>query len=328
MEEPRTSPLLSQIGEREAIRRLAARLGTRADVRIGIGDDCAVTEAAGSPFDWLLTSDPVIEGVHFLSDAPPGGIGHKAAGRVLSDIAACGGEPLWLLFNVVAPPDCPVRILEAAYDGAARLCSRHGAAIVGGDLARGERLEWHAFGVGRVPRGRAVLRSGARPGDTIYVTGRLGGSGFRGRHLDFEPRVREGRWLGDGGWATAMLDVSDGLAADLRRLLECSGVGARIRLPDIPVSDDARALAGNEEDARRHALCDGEDFELLFTVRPDRRADFERNWRANFELDCTAIGEMTEKKERLLAIRADGGAIPCEETGYEHFRHRTAHDRR
>lgn len=317
---------LRNLGERGAIRRLAARVGSRPDISVGIGDDCAVVTVEGSAYDWLLTTDPVIEGVHFLADAPPEGIGHKAAGRVISDIAASGGEPLWVLFDVVAPADLPMSRLEAVYDGATRLCARYGAAIVGGDLARGERLELHAFAVGRVPRGRAALRSGARPGDVIYVTGRLGGS-IRGRHLAFEPRVAEGRWLTEEGWVSAMMDVSDGLAADLRRIFEQSGVGGEIELARVPVSDAARAM----DDALSpvgHAMCDGEDFELLFTVRAERRAAFEAAWADRFPLECTAVGRITAATGELRAIGLDGRSVVFEGNGYEHFRTGTALDQR
>jgi len=306
-------------GEREAIARLSARLHGGESVLTGIGDDCAVVAIAGSAFDWLLTTDPVVESVHFLPDAAPEGVGHKAAGRVLSDIAACGGAPLWVLFNVVAPPDYPMTHLERIYDGADGLCARFGAAIIGGDLSRGERLELHAFAVGRVPRGTAVLRSGARPGDTLYVTGALGGS-LRGHHLTFEPRIAEGQWLAAGRWATAMMDLSDGLASDLRRILEQSGVGAEIRLEAIPISDDARAMSESENEALRRALCDGEDFELLFSVPADRRAAFEQAWNATFPLACTAIGVVTEEAGAFLVRRADGAVHSYEQYGYEHFR--------
>ncbi len=315
---------LREIGERGAIRRLAALVGARPDVAVGIGDDCAVVTVEGSRYDWLLTTDPVIEGVHFLPDAPPEGIGHKAAGRVLSDIAAGGGEPLWLLFDVVAPRDMPISRLEAVYRGATALCGRHGAVIVGGDLAQGERLELHAFAVGRVPRGQAALRSGARPGDAVYVTGRLGGS-LRGRHLAFEPRVAEGRWLAERRWVSAMMDVSDGLAADLRRIFEQSGVGAEIELDRVPLSEDAHAM---EDDLPpvAHALCDGEDFELLFTVRPDRAADFEPVWAKQFPLPCARIGQVTANVGELRVVDAAGKSEIFEGNGYEHFRNRTALD--
>ena len=308
---------LRELGEREAIRRLARIVGTRPDVAVGIGDDCAVVAAEGSPCDWVLTTDPVIEGVHFAPDAEPRRIGHKAAGRCLSDLAAMGAEPLWLLIDLVAPPDTAMERLEEVYRGATALCARHGAAIVGGDTARGERLELHVFAVGRVPRGTALLRSGARPGDTPYVTGALGGS-LAGRHLDFEPRVEEGRWLREGGWAGALMDLSDGVAADLRRMLEQSGAGAELELAAVPVSDAARAPVDGRAPLE-HALCDGEDFELLFTVPAARRAAFESAWRGRFALACTAIGAITASAGEMTAIAPDGRRAPLAQDGYQHF---------
>lgn len=184
------------IGEDALIRRLAKLVPGRADVVAGIGDDCAVVRTGRrDSFDWLLKSDPVIEGVHFTPTAPAEAIGHKALGRVLSDIAAMGGEPMWVLIDLVAPASVPVKRIEGMYRGLAKLARRHGVAIVGGDTARGKTLELHIFAVGRIPRGRAVLRSGGKPGDSLYVTGSLGGSG-QGRHLRFEPRLVEGAVAG------------------------------------------------------------------------------------------------------------------------------------
>lgn len=312
----RRAACVADLGERGLIRRLAGWVGRGRDVARGIGDDCAVVRVKGSAWDWLLTTDPVIEGVHFLPATPGRRIGHKAAGRVISDIAAMGGEPLHILFDLVAPPATPVRRIEDIYRGATAVCARHGAAIVGGDVARGARLELHAFAVGRVERRRAVLRSGARPGDVIHVTGRLGGS-ILGRHLAFAPRVAEGRWLARGGWATAMMDVSDGLASDLRRILEESGTGAELDATQIPVSAAARRLHDGRS-ALDHAMGDGEDFELLFTVRAARAPAFARAWKRAFPaLAATAVGVVTEAKGGLT-ISQDGIRRPVGR-GYEHF---------
>jgi thiamine-monophosphate kinase len=283
----------------------------------GIGDDCAVVRAGhGARFDWLLKSDPVIEGVHFTPQAKPEAVGHKAIGRVLSDLAAMGGEPLWILIDLVAPAGTPVSRLERIYRGAARLARRHGVAIVGGDTARGPTLELHVFAVGRVPRGQAVLRSGAKPGNVIYVTGSLGGS-LAGRHLAFEPRLREGQWLMKKRWVTAMMDVSDGLAADVPRLVAASRVGAALEAGHIPVSAAARR-AGQGLTTLEHALGDGEDFELLFTVKAGEAAAFEKAWRAQFKLRCTRIGFVTRKAG--VSLVAAGKAHPLTHHGYDHFR--------
>lgn len=299
------------------IARLAARLGTApAAVKTGIGDDCAVVEWPANHADIVLTSDPVIEGVHFASDAPPEHIGHKAVGRVLSDFAAMGAEPLWLLINLVATPETSVERLEVIYDGAHRLCRQFQCTIIGGDLARGPLLELHVFGVGTVPGGSAILRGGAQPGDALYVTGALGGS-LAKKHLVFLPRIPEGRFLRENRWTTAMMDVSDGLAADLRRLASQSRVGAELELARIPVSEAARrSRDGRPPEA--HALCDGEDFELLFTISPDRTEVFEKQWRASFDLPVTRIGRITAETG-LLTVRDSGGISPLTLDGYQHF---------
>jgi len=313
----RRAERVGDLGEREIIRRISRQTDPGRGVRRGIGDDCAVVRVAGSTHDWLLTTDPVIEGVHFLAGTAGRRVGHKAAGRVLSDIAAMGGEPLYVLFNLVAPPRAEARWIDDLYRGATALCRRHGAAIVGGDVARGPRLEVHAFAVGRCPAGSAVLRRGARPGDLLYVTGRLGGS-LLGRHLAFEPRVEAGRWLARGRWAAAMLDLSDGLASDTRRLMEESGIGVDIDADRVPVSVAARRLHDSRPPLY-HALCDGEDFELLFAVRPRRAAALERRWRRRFpNLELNRIGRATAETG-VLAVVSNGRRCVWAGTGYEHF---------
>ncbi|MEI7881127.1 MAG: thiamine-phosphate kinase [bacterium] len=338
-----------QIGEDNLIRRLKRLVPGRADVIAGIGDDCAVVRTGRrDPYDLLLKSDPVIEGVHFDPEAKGAAIGHKALGRVFSDLAAMGGEPLWIMVDLVSPPTGSVAHIEAIYKGLARLARRYGAAIVGGDTSSGKVLEVHVFAVGRVRRRKAIMRSGARPGDVLYVTGTLGGSGL-GRHLTFEPRLAEGQWLRKSGLVTAMMDVSDGLATDLRRMAAASGTGAVLDIARIPISAAALRMKqepnpSKEGSQRReahsllapllggvgvgfllpaslkHALADGEDFELLFTVPRRKVKLFEPAWRKVFCLPCTRIGEMTAKPGRV-ELR-DG--LCCEELtlrGYEHFNH-------
>ncbi|MBN1672941.1 MAG: thiamine-phosphate kinase [Kiritimatiellae bacterium] len=308
---------LGQLGERAVIARLTRLLSNTQDVRVGPGDDCAVVRSPTAGDDLLLTSDPVIEGAHFLPGTAPEAIGHKAIGRVLSDIAAMGGEPQWALVDVVAPRKTAVAKLEKIYAGMLALARTHGLALVGGDTSEGECLALHAFGVGRVAEGRAILRSGAEPGDAVYVTGALGGSG-RGRHLSFEPRVREGAWLGKRGWAKAMIDVSDGLATDLAHLCAMSRTGAVILEDRIPIAPAARDMEDGRS-AVAHALGDGEDFELLFAVEPDGQPAFEAAWRAAFELPCTFIGALTEQRGILECVDAAGNRRTVSSTGFEHF---------
>jgi len=304
--------ILDAIGETALIDRLTARLAQGRDVVVGPGDDCAVVRTGDE--DWLLTSDPVIEGVHFTAAADPVQVGHKAVARALSDIAAMGGTPRWALVDLVAPASTTPAQLEALYDGMGATAAEHGLSIVGGDVARGVTLELHVFAVGSVPRDGAVLRSGAAPGDIIFVTGALGGSHIAGHHLTFEPRLREGQWLREGGWVTAMCDISDGLSTDLHHLADASGVGAELQRASIPCSE-AAISAG---DPVAHALADGEDFELLFTVPADRQSDFVTAWAETHNLPCTHIGTITDSG-KVEGVDADANRTTLSAAGYDHF---------
>lgn len=309
---------LGHLGERAAIRRLARLVPARPDVRVGIGDDAAVVSVPGHAFDFVLTSDAVIDGIHFLKTDAGERVGHKAIGRALSDLAAMGAEPLWALVNVVAPRALAVNRLEAVYRGAARLARRHRLAIVGGDLARGPRLELHVFAVGRVPRGKAILRSSAQPNDLVYVTGSLGGS-RAGKHLDFAPRMAEGQWLRSGRWARAMIDLSDGLATDLAHLLAESGVAAVLESERIPLATAARG-GSKARVGLTQALFDGEDFELLFTVAARKRAAFEAAWRRRFRLRCTQVGVIVRGRTgQIHLLDAGGRRTLLQRAGYDHF---------
>ncbi len=273
---------LQEIGEHAAIAALTANLKA-------VGDDCAVLPMSET-HDMVLTSDPLIENVHFTDDATPEQIANKAVGRVLSDFAAMGAEPQYLLINVVAPPEQPFQTLEKIYAEFSNLWKKYGVEIVGGDLAQGPALELHVFGVGRVPKGTALLRSGAKLGDRLYVTGPLGGAQTSGKHLTFEPRLEWGKALRESGDVTSMMDISDGLATDLRHILKASGVGAEIDSSKVP-------RVGNLEEA----LLDGEDFELLFT--------------SSEKHDFPSIGKITDRAEELLL---DGE--PLDGKAFEHFK--------
>ncbi|MDK2962673.1 MAG: thiamine-monophosphate kinase [Verrucomicrobiota bacterium] len=287
---------LKDIGEHSVIALLTANLKT-------VGDDCAVLPL-DAQYDLVLTSDPLIQGVHFTPETRPEQIGWKAVARVLSDFAAMGADPQYLLINLVAPPEQDVQILEKIYDGVSRVRKRFDVDLSGGDLAQGPNLELHVFGVGRVPKGRALLRSGAHPGDILYVTGPLGDSFKSGRHLTFMPRVTEGKWLRQSGFVRAMMDISDGLATDLRHILKASKVGADINSATVP-------LFGTLE----QALYDGEDFELLFTVPADEADAFDVQCLEHLEQKFPRIGSLTEDVEVLTL---DGAVL--DRKAYEHFR--------
>ncbi len=287
---------LKELGEHNAIAALTANLKA-------VGDDCAVLPL-DAHYDLVLTSDPLIQGVHFAPGTDPEAIGWKAAARVLSDFAAMGADPQYLLINLVAPPEQDFQTLEKIYAGVSKVRKLFDIDLVGGDLAQGPTLELHVFGVGRVPKGKALLRSGARPGDVIYVTGPLGGSFESGKHLNFMPRIKEAKWLRQSGFVRCMMDVSDGLATDLRHILKASKVGADIvseKVPKVGTLDQA--------------LFDGEDFELLFTVRAEDADDFDFQCLENLDQQFSRIGTITAQLEVLTLDDA-----VLERKAFEHFR--------
>ncbi len=287
---------LKELGEHNAIAALTANLKA-------VGDDCAVLPL-DAHYDIILTSDPLIQGVHFVPGTDPEAIGWKAAARVLSDFAAMGADPQYLLINLVAPPEQDFQTLEKIYAGVSKVRKLFDVDLVGGDLSQGSTLELHVFGVGRVPKGKALLRSGARPGDVIYVTGPLGGSFESGKHLTFMPRIKEAKWLRQSGFVRCMMDISDGLATDLRHILKASKVGADIVSEKVP-------KVGTLE----QALFDGEDFELLFTVRAEDAADFDFQCLENLDQQFPRIGTITAQPEILML-----DSTVLELKAFEHFR--------
>ena len=313
---------LGDKGELALIDYFRKLYSSRKDVVCGIGDDCAVVRSASdSSFDWVLTSDAVIEAVHFDSSASPRSVGHKAVARTLSDLAAMGAEPKWALMNLVAPDSTPLASIEAMCEQAAATAAKHGLAIVGGDTTEGRAIEIHVFAVGCVPTGTALLRSGASPADDIYVTGDLGLS-LAGKHLSFAPRLKEGAWLRANVRATAMIDISDGLLIDLGRIARMSKAGATVNVDSIPVSNAARAAADGRTPIE-HALHDGEDYELLFTVPRVKTVEFESAWNAVFTLPATRIGSITDRVGKVCCVDAKGAPVRVRNGGYEHFKRRS-----
>ena len=307
---------VSALGERALIRLLTAGLAAPAGVRVGPGDDAAVVRGP-SGRDLVLKCDAVVEGVHFLPSAAPRAIGHKAAGRVLSDFAAMGATPRHLLVSLAAPGDTPVPRIRGIYRGLRALADAHGASLVGGETVRAGQLALHVFGLGDLPQGRALLRSAARAGEVLFVTGALGGS-IRGRHLKIQPRVREGARLLAGGWSRAAIDISDGLATDLRHLAGASGVGADLDPHRIPIAPAARRMRDGRTPLE-HALTDGEDFELLFTVRRSLAPQLITAWRRAFTTPLTPIGAITRHAGRIRLRSPGEPDRELQLRGYEHF---------
>ncbi|RME93383.1 MAG: thiamine-monophosphate kinase [Verrucomicrobia bacterium] len=216
------------LDERTLIQRLTRDAPSHPGVVVGPGDDCAVLEV-GLPDRWgLLKTDAVVEGVHFTPETDPARVGHKALARALSDIAAMAGEPSSAVVTLAAPPETAPERLERLYAGMAATARRWSVALVGGETTAttGPLLVSVAL-LGFVEKDGCLLRRGARPGDALFVTGELGGS-LAGRHLDFEPRLVQARWLARHFRPRAMIDLSDGLATDLRHLLAADGLGAEL----------------------------------------------------------------------------------------------------
>jgi thiamine-monophosphate kinase len=309
------------MNELELIARLTRSLPANASVVAGAGDDCAVLDC-GQPGRYLLfKTDAVVEGVHFTSEARPEQIGHKALGRCLSDIAAMAGSPLAALVTLALPDHFSPDFVERIYAGMNSLAQRHGVAIAGGETTRNpERLLLSISMVGQVPRDKCLLRRGAKAGDALFVTGELGGS-LAGRHLDFEPRVAEAQWLAAHFPIHAMIDVSDGLAGDLRHILRASQVGAELLARAIPVSRAAKLQARAESSCKPpllSALADGEDFELLFCVGGSHAVALLDGWKQQFpKLRLSCIGRIT--KELGLKLRDKTGIRTLETHGYIHF---------
>ena len=316
---------LSSIGEIDLLRPLLPRFCQRPDVATGPGDDCAVLRVPGGRRDLLATTDPVIRGHHFLDDTPLEFVGRKAVARAISDIAAMGGEAAWILTDVVAPAVFPADSVRALYGALEKAAREFGLSIVGGDLSEGPDLEIHVTALGTVPRGTAVLRSGARAGDALFVTGALGASWTDGNthQYTFQPRLAQGAFLRARGFASAMMDLSDGLGADLPRLLDASGVGCTIDAAGIPLSGAARRTASPLE----HAWNDGEDFELLFAVPSDRVPALLRAWPRRFPgLPLSRIG-VVERSPRNRTLLIDGKSGPLPPGGFNHFRSSDGRDR-
>ena len=309
------------LGEVVLIDRLRRRLGSAAQgkfVHVGIGDDAAVLHLpaalaaqAGGPSGKLLlfASDMVVEGVHFLRrTVPPRWIGWKALAVNVSDIAAMGGEPLAAVISLGLPPATPVRVVDGLYQGLRACARRFRCPIVGGDTVRAARVTIDVAILGTVERKHLTLRSGARVGDVLFVTGRLGGSLRSGRHARFMPRLRESQALVRRIKVHAMMDLSDGLASDLWQMSRASHAALRIRRSAVPV---ATAAGGVE-----HALMDGEDFELLFAVSP---RDAARVPRRLGSCPVTRIGAAVGRGVRVEQEHPDGRIRPLIPTGFRHF---------
>ncbi len=327
--EPREAAVL------ERIERIATRTGIRGSgVCLGIGDDAALFQGR-SGFDEILTCDWFVEGTHFLrhlhqADA----VGWKCLARAVSDVAAMGGAPRCFLVSLALGASDTGPWLDQFLNGLRRAARRFGCVLAGGDTTQRKDILINVTVVGEVRAGTAVLRSGARPGDMLFASGRLGEAemGLRlireskrransrdrvlRKHLYPEPRLRLGRWLAKKRLASAMMDLSDGLSTDLPRLCAASGVGARLEARKLPLARVPTSRRKHEDDRLEMALHGGDDYELLFAVPRLKLKQIPRSFDG---ILITAIGEI--KKERtLLLVNESGREVSLPNRGWDPFR--------
>jgi len=309
------------MNEFELIAKLTKSLPTNETVLTGAGDDCAVMDLGVPEKLILFKTDAIVEGVHFTHETPPEKIGRKALARCLSDVAAMAGTPTAALVTVGLPENFEPEFIAKIYDGINDLAKKIGVAIVGGETTTNHgRILISIALLGTVARGRQILRSGAKVGDAIFVTGELGGS-FAEKHLEFEPRIAEANWLANNFQIHAMIDLSDGLAGDLRHILKAGGVGAELLKPAIPISRAAKLEAKKSSPAKSAfaaALTDGEDFELLFTVAGKDAVKLLDAWKKQFpKLKLSCVGKIVA--DEGILIRDKGGSHKLNANGYVHF---------
>ena len=279
----------------------------------GAGDDCAIVEIAGSKKYLVLKTDCVVEGVHFVHGTNASHVGWKAMMRPLSDFAAASAVPQFALITLIVPQQTKVGWVRGLYRGLRRAASRFEVSIVGGETSNTPGPTAVSVTViGFVEKSRAASRRGGRPSDDLFVTGRLGGA-LKQKHLKFIPRIVESRWLTKNFSIHAMMDLSDGLGADLPRLGRASKVGFDIELKNLPVARGATI---------DNAISEGEDYELLFAISPRDRNSLERQWRRKFpKLLLTRIGSFNRKSPVKDAKQRPGFPIANRKLprGYVHF---------
>lgn len=330
---------LSELGEFGLIRRIQSRFATPGGGALGIGDDCAVLPLDGARVQ-LVTTDLLIENIHFLRNRISAeDLGHKALAVNLSDIAAMGGAPTGAFLSVGFPPDLEVDWLDRFFAGIQTLADASACPLLGGDTTRSEdRIVINFAVLGAAARGEVKYRSTARPGDRIAVTGDLGDSAAGLRvllaggpteaaggerrlvvaHHRPRPHLEEGQWLARREAVHAMMDVSDGIDSDLRRIMEQSGIGVAVDLDALPMSDALRTVcAARGWSAADLAAAGGEDYCLLCTVEPRAFPELARAFEARFGRPLHAIG--TVREESALSYRFDGRPAKLAGHGFDHF---------
>ena len=325
---------LAEIGEFALIAAIKEMAAKGEGVIKGIGDDAAVLRpSAGKVL--LVTTDLLLEGVHFqLEFTDLYRLGRKALAVNLSDIAACGGTPTAFLVSLAVPLETEVASVQALYKGMMEQAQEFKVALVGGDTSRAEKLFISVTMIGEAEENKVIYRSGARKGDLIFVTGTLGDAALglqqlkQGkkegvlieRHLAPIPRVKEGGEIARQGLATAMIDISDGLVADLGHILEASQVGAEVRLSQLPLSEEyQKEIGAYSNDSYAFALTGGEDYELLFTS-PRAKQQAVAKLAQEIGTPITMIGEITVASQGVSVYGENGKEYPIKQKGHDHFK--------
>jgi thiamine-monophosphate kinase len=330
---------LHEIGEFGFIERIAARFqDLSSDGWLGIGDDCAIIPYNGKE-DYVITTDLLIEDIHFLKNRiTPQQLGHKALAVSLSDIAAMGAEPLGSFLSLGIPPETEVEYLDALMEGYHMLSRKYQVLLLGGDTTKSKKVLTINVGViGKCSKGKARLRSMAQCGDSICVTGFLGDSAgglevllnnlpetkdnlqlILSHHLP-EPHVKEGLWLADQPEVHAMMDVSDGISSDLVHILKASGKSAVVDIDRIPATETLRKVAGQEGwELDKLITSGGEDYVLLFTMTAGSFKSVHAGFKAAFGRELFRIGNIIEGEARINWIKGNK-EVTFHQKGYNHF---------
>lgn len=291
--------------EIELIEEIRRRVGEgNGRLKTGIGDDCAVIDRGGEEYI-LWAADMLVEGTHFtLGKDLFKKIGHKAVAVNVSDIAAMGGVPEYITVSIGLPARLKPRDIRSLYDGMLEICGRYGMMIAGGDTNRSDRLVIDVSIMGQVEKDRLILRSGAKEGDAVLITGPVRDG--KKTHLDIVPRLEEARFLSEKHSVNSMIDVSDGIAMDMGRICRESGTGCRLKEAAIPLS---RGLLLED------ALHYGESFELLFTMPPDAAGKLTSGEDGPYYV----IGEVTRGSDGMRVIGEDARERKLEMKGYKHI---------
>jgi thiamine-monophosphate kinase len=325
---------LAEIGEFALIAAIKEMAAEGVGVVKGIGDDVAVLKTSPGTVS-LATTDLLLEGVHFrLEFTDPYRLGRKALAVNLSDIAACGGTPTAFLVSLATPAETEVAFVRSLYHGMMEQAQEFQVSLVGGDTSRGDGLLISITLIGEAVEKEIIYRAGARKGDLIFVTGAVGDAALGlqqlkqgkrdgrlvDRHLAPVPRVRAGQEIARRGLATAMIDISDGLVADLGHIAEASKVGAEVRLSCLPLSEEYRKeVAGYNADIYALALTGGEDYELLFTASPAKGEEV-KSLAQELGVAIMAIGEVVDASAGVRVLADDGKEYPFKAKGHDHFK--------